>query len=282
MEEFNRYRQSPEYIKKNAGMSLDDFKNIFFWEWLHRLWGRLVGLFFAVPLLYFWLRRRIAEGYHSKFLGVLGLGGLQGVVGWWMVQSGLVDDPAVSHYRLAVHLGLALVIFALMLWMAMTLLRRDGYLVMRPVLSTHCLRRHGRWALGFLVVTILWGAFVAGLDAGLLYNEWPLMGRGFFPSEMWHLSPAWLNVFENHAAVQFTHRWVAAFAVLFVLSFAWRVQSPVLATAVVLQFALGILTLVSNVAIPLAALHQMGAMAVLAALLYQLHRVLYGAPQRGF
>lgn len=278
LDEFATYQQSPEFLKKNSGMTLDEFKNIFFWEWLHRQWGRLIGLFFAAPLLVFWLTRRVADGYGPKFLGLLALGGLQGAVGWWMVKSGLVDNPAVSHYRLAAHLGLAVFIYALLIWMSLTLLRRDGTLVMRPVVTTNCLRRHGRWALAFIAATIIWGAFTAGLDAGLIYNEWPLMGGRFVPSDFFNLSPAWLNVLENHAAVQFTHRWLAFAAFLLVLGFAWRVKSPILATCVVVQLCLGILTLLSGVSLPLAAMHQGGALLTLAALLYQLHRTVYGAP----
>lgn len=276
-QEFAKYRQSPQGETTNAGMTIAEFKAIFFWEWLHRLWGRMIGLVFALPLLAFWLTKRLADGYKVKYLGVLALGGLQGVAGWWMVASGLIDNPAVSHYRLGLHLGLAISLAAIMYWMALTLLRRDGTLLMRPIASTPCIRRHGRFALLFLAITIIWGAFVAGLDAGLIYNEWPLMGNSFMPGEMWHMSPAFLNLFENHAAVQFTHRWLAFATFMLVLSFAWRVKSPWLATAVVLQLGLGILTLLSHVALPLAAMHQAGAMITLAALLYELHRVLLGA-----
>ena len=275
--EFDIYQQSPQYQQVNKGMSLSDYKHIYFWEWLHRLWGRLIGLVFAIPLAFLWLTRRIADGYKIKYLGVLALGGLQGVVGWWMVASGLVHDPAVSHYRLATHLALALTLAATLYWMALTLLRRDGTLIMRPVNSTPCLRRHGRFALAFLCITIIWGAFVAGLDAGLIYNTWPLMGGHFMPGEMWFLHPAFLNIFENHAAVQFTHRWLAFTTFVLIVTFAWRAKSPVLATAVCLQLCLGILTLLSHVVVPLAALHQAGAMITLAALLYELHRVLLGA-----
>lgn len=275
--EFAKYQASPQGQTVNAGMTLAEFKTIFFWEWLHRLWGRLIGLVYALPLAAFWLTNRVAGGYKGKYLAVLALGALQGAVGWWMVASGLIDNPAVSHYRLAVHLGLAILLAAILYWMALTLLRRDGSLVMRPLESTPCLRRHGRVALGFIALTILWGAFTAGLDAGLIYNEWPLMGGKFMPGEMFAHTPLISNFFENHAAVQFTHRWLAFAAFVLVLSFAWRVKSPWLATAVVLQLGLGILTLISHVALPLAALHQAGALVTLAALLYELHRVLLGA-----
>lgn len=278
--EFEIYKQTPQYQQVNKGMSLQDFKNIYFWEWLHRLWGRAIGLVFALPLVFFWLTGRVAEGYKGKFLATFALGGLQGAVGWWMVASGLINNPAVSHYRLAVHLGLAIFLAAIMFWMALTLLRRDGSLIMRPIESTPNVRRHGHIALWVLSITIIWGAFVAGLDAGLIYNEWPLMGGHFMPTEMWHKTPAFMNLFENHAAVQFTHRWIAFAAFALTVSFAWRVQSPMLATAIVLQLGLGILTLISGVALPLAAMHQAGAMITLAALLYELHRVLLGAGSR--
>jgi len=278
MDEFSSYQQSPEFQKKNSGMTLDDFKKIFFWEWLHRLWGRLIGIVFALPLAWFWLRGQVASGYKLKFVGLLALGGLQGAVGWWMVKSGLINNPAVSHYRLATHLGLAVFLYAVMIWMALTLWRRDGALVMRQQTSTPNLRLHGRLALLLVAVTMVWGAFVAGLDAGLIYNEWPLMGGHFMPGEMWDAAPAWLNLFENHAAVQFTHRWMAFTTFLAVAAFAWRVASPVLAATVFLQLGLGIATLVTSVALPLAALHQAGAILTLTALLYQLHRTIYGAP----
>lgn len=280
MDEFSSYQQSPEFQKKNSDMTLDDFKKIFFWEWLHRLWGRLIGMVFALPLAWFWLRGQVASGYKLKFSAVLALGGLQGVVGWWMVKSGLINNPAVSHYRLATHLGLAVFLYAVMIWMALTLWRRDSELVMRPQTSSPNLRLHGRLALFLVAVTMVWGAFVAGLDAGLIYNEWPLMGGHFMPGEMWNTTPAWLNLFENHAAVQFTHRWLAFTTFLVVLAFAWRMASPVLGATVFLQLGLGIATLLTGVALPLAALHQAGAILTLTAVLYQLHRATYGAPAK--
>lgn len=277
--EFAKYQTSPEYIQKNTGMTLDEFKGIFYWEWAHRLLGRIIGLVYALPLLVLFLTNRVAEGYRRKFLALLGLGALQGVVGWWMVASGLIDNPAVSHYRLATHLGLAVVIYAVMLWMALTLLRRDGMLVMAPVAGSFCQRRHGWSALGLLAITMLWGAFTAGLDAGLIYNEWPLMGGRFAPGEMWAMSPAIANLFENHASVQFMHRWLAIAAAVLILSFAWRMKSKWLAIAVGAQVTLGIATLISGVSIPVAALHQAGALATLGVLIYELNRVTFAAPK---
>jgi len=271
--EFAKYQTSPEYIKKNAGMSIDDFKSIFYWEWAHRLLGRLIGIFFAVPLLFFWVTNRVADGYKYKFLGVLVLGGLQGVVGWWMVASGLIDNPAVSHYRLATHLGLAVLLYAILLWMGLTLLRRDGALVMEAVPAKNYLRPHGWVCLGLLAIAMIWGAFTAGLDAGLIYNEFPLMGGKFMPGEMWFLEPAWINLFENHASVQFLHRWLAISTAALTLWFAWRMQAGALAAMVFVQVGLGITTLLSGVFVPVAALHQAGALATLGLLIYQLNRV---------
>ncbi|HEY8963791.1 MAG TPA: COX15/CtaA family protein, partial [Alphaproteobacteria bacterium] len=277
LQEFAKYQQSPEYIQKNIGMSLHDFKHIFFWEWAHRLLGRIIGIAFAVPLFFFWITNRVADGYKAKFLGVLALGGLQGAVGWWMVASGLIDNPAVSHYRLATHLGLAVILYAFMLWMALTLLRRDGKITPPPIENTFCLRRHGWAALLLVAITMIWGAFTAGLDAGLIYNEWPLMGGRFMPSEMWFQTPAWLNLFENHASVQFTHRWLAIIAAFLVLGFAWRTKFRPLAAAVFIQVGLGITTLLSSVMIPIAAAHQAGALITLGLLIYQLNRITISA-----
>lgn len=278
MIEFEKYRQSPEYLLKNMGMTLSEFQYIFYWEWAHRLLGRFIGLVYALPLLIFWLTGRIADGYGRKFLALLGLGALQGLVGWWMVKSGLIDNPDVSHYRLCVHLGIALIIYSSMVWMGLTLLRRDGALQMAPVTNnTPCLRFHGWMSLGFISITIIWGAFVAGLSAGLIYNEWPFMGNTLIPSEMWHLHPAILNIFENHAAVQFTHRWVAILAVITTIAFAWRTQSITLAAVMMTQLILGILTLLNGVPVWLGTLHQAGAILTLTALLYQINRVQNGA-----
>ncbi len=204
---FGLYQATPEYRYINAGMSLDEFKHIFFWEWFHRLWGQLIGFAFLLPFLWFWATKRIPKGLMPKLLGLFLLGGLQGGIGWFMVVSGLVDRPSVSHYRLALHLGVAFTIFGLMLWVALGLLDpkpesgRSG--------AAPALRRHAGLALGLVAVTVAWGAFVAGLDAGMIYNTWPLMGGHLVPEDMWFLDPAALNFVENHAGVQFTHRWLA-------------------------------------------------------------------------
>ncbi len=174
--EFDHYRATPQYQQVNTGMTLDDFKTIFFWEYIHRLLGRLIGLAFALPLLWFWWKRAIPAGYGWKLGGLLALGGLQGAIGWWMVASGLVNVPEVSHIRLAVHLLMALLLFAVIIWLALdlrALADRDAPPVRMPLL--------GIWALCILFLQFLFGAYVAGLEAGYAFNTWPLMGDEFFP-----------------------------------------------------------------------------------------------------
>ncbi len=268
--EFDLYRQSPEYLKKNAGMSLEAFKSIFFWEWLHRLWGRMIGIVFAAPLLYFWAKKHIPAGYGKKFIALLALGGLQGAVGWWMVASGLIDRPLVSHYRLAVHLMMALGVYAMMLWLALGLLGKP-----EPHRApTFCLKRHGLIAFTLATLTIIWGAFTAGLDAGMIYNEFPLMGGRIFPYEGLNMTPEWLNFLENHATVQFMHRALAICTGIIALWFAFRMASPALVFFVVLQVGLGIGTLLSQVWVPIAAIHQAGAILLGSALLWELRRLI--------
>ncbi|GAB5389229.1 MAG: COX15/CtaA family protein [Alphaproteobacteria bacterium] len=263
---FDLYRVTPEYIHKNAGMTLDEFKLIFFWEWFHRLWGRLIGLVYAVPLLIFWVRGMIPAGWKPKLIGLLILGGAQGVMGYVMVLSGLVDEPAVSHYRLAAHLSLAILCMCVSLWFALDLGRRAQ--------ATNAPAAAGRWVTGFIIllsVTIIWGAFVAGLDAGKHYNEWPMMDGHFFPSAGLSMIPAWLNPIENIATVQFIHRWIAGVTLVAALALkitaikqGWTGFARSMALAVggmaLVQFALGIVTLLSAVAIPLGAAHQGGAL----------------------
>jgi cytochrome c oxidase assembly protein subunit 15 len=276
--EFAKYQATPEFRLKHAGMTLVDFKHIFFWEWLHRLWGRLIGLVFAIPFVALWASGRVDRRLVPRLLGLLVLGGLQGAIGWFMVKSGLVDRPEVSHYRLALHLATALLIYALLIWVAL------GLLVPEPGAAgvRQSTRRHGWATLALLAVTIVWGAFVAGLDAGFAYNTWPLMDGRLVPPEMWTIIPAWLNPFENTAAVQFTHRWLAILTGLMVVAFAARLRAAAtapraravaagLGLAVLAQIALGITTLLLVVPVPVATLHQAGAMTVLGLLVWALY-----------
>lgn len=262
---FALYQQSPQYQKINMGMELTEFKNIFFWEWLHRLWGRVIGIVYAVPMAFFWVKGMIPKGYKKHLIALLFLGGMQGVVGWIMVQSGLIDNPAVSHYRLAAHLMMAYIIFGWLMWLYYRLSPSPHHLVQA---AGRGLKYHGALAGLFLFVTVTWGAFVAGVDAGMVYNEWPHMGQGrFVPSDMWFLEPVWLNPFENAAAIQFTHRWIAIVTLCVIAGFAWRVRSHALGFMVFIQVGLGIATLLTQVSIPLAAMHQAGAFILFALLL---------------
>jgi cytochrome c oxidase assembly protein subunit 15 len=270
---FAKYRATPEFQLKHSYMDLADFKAIYFWEWLHRLWGRLIGLVFALPLLFLWIRGRIPRALLPRLLLLLGLGALQGAIGWFMVQSGLADRPDVSHYRLALHLLTALLIYAALLWVAIGLL-------MPGAGAPAGLRHHGLIGLALLGVTILWGAFVAGLDAGQAYNSWPLMDGRLVPPEMWTLVPVWLNPTENTAAVQFIHRWLAVITAAVLLLFAariarWGAPQPAkwLAAAVVLQVVLGIATLLMKVPVALGAAHQAGALLVLTFLIWTLAEI---------
>ncbi|MCB1651953.1 MAG: COX15/CtaA family protein [Alphaproteobacteria bacterium] len=267
---FDLYQHSPEFQKKHFWMELGDFKKIFFWEWLHRLWGRSIGLVFALPLAFFWIRGSIPKGYHVKLLGMLVLGGAQGFMGWYMVKSGLVDIPAVSHFRLAAHLSLAFLISALLLWLGLSVWGAQK----RP---SKALFLHGLGVLTLVSITIVWGAFTAGLDAGLLYNDsFPKMGGLWIPPEVTSAG----SLLKDPASVQFAHRWLAlisaaallslwAHAVIFKKRGFWALHA--LALMALLQPTLGVLTLFSGVHLHIAAAHQAGAILTFALLIISLH-----------
>lgn len=265
---FRLYQASPEYQQVNIDMDLAGFKMIFFWEYVHRVWGRMLGLAFGLPLLYFWLARRIPKGYGLPLLGLLALGGLQGIIGWWMVTSGLVNNPAVSQYRLATHLSMALFILMLLLWTALNL--RFG----RSRLPSG----HATATLFSVALTIVAGAFVAGMDAGLLYNEYPLMGNGLVPVE--YGENGLYDPFDNPASAQFHHRWIAVLAVLAVASL-WLsgVRKGlgslvhIMAAIVTGQFLLGVTALLLGVPVWAGALHQAGAVLLLSIVLIVAHRM---------
>jgi cytochrome c oxidase assembly protein subunit 15 len=267
-EEFEKYRQIPEYEQINKGMSPSEFKRIFWWEWAHRFLARGVGLVFALPLIFFWATGRLERGLTAKLAGLLLLGGLQGAVGWWMVASGLVERVDVSQYRLAAHLVLACLIFAATMVVARGLAPHS-----EPVAD-----RFTRRFAGFLVlavfVQIALGGFVAGLDAGLSYNDWPLMDGAVVPGDLIVNEPAWRNFFENPKMVQFEHR-VAAYLLL--AAALWHMidtrrrqpgttharRALVLFHLILVQAAIGILTLTMYVQPHLALLHQAVALGVL-------------------
>jgi cytochrome c oxidase assembly protein subunit 15 len=276
-ETFEKYRQYPEYRLKNIGMDVEGFKGIFWLEYFHRLLGRGIGVLFAVPFLYFLVRRMIDKPLVPRLITLFVLGGLQGLMGWYMVMSGMVDDPHVSQYRLTAHLLLAIVIYMYMLWLALDLLRgRDS-----PKVWSGWTRASSLLA-GLVLVTIASGGFVAGLKAGFSFNTFPLMNGQWVPDGLMLMEPAWHNLTENIITVQFNHRVLAIFTGLVVIGF-WLLARPrahtgsarlaldLMLAAVVLQVALGITTLLMVVPIPLAAAHQGGAVLLLTAVLNAAH-----------
>jgi cytochrome c oxidase assembly protein subunit 15 len=276
---YDLYRTIPQYELVNRGFGLEGFQRIFWLEWTHRLWGRLIGLAFLLPLVWFWLRGRIPAGLKGRLVVLFLLGGAQGAVGWFMVASGFeADRTAVSPYRLVAHLGLALLLYAMLIWTAMTLLHpeRDAPPAAAP------LRRLAHLVAGLVVLAMLAGGFVAGLKAGLDYNTFPLMDGHLVPAGYAMLSPFWQNLTANVAAVQFNHRLLATLAGLGALALAaWglRVLPPgrartallCLGGVVALQYALGVATLLLVVPAWLGTLHQTVAVGVLTAALASLH-----------
>ena len=271
---FAKYQATPEYRQVNRGMSLDAFKGIFWWEYVHRLLGRVIGAAFLLPYLWFLARRRIPHGYAGRLFGIFVLGGLQGALGWYMVQSGLVDDPRVSQFRLTAHLALAFAIFAAMLWVALSLrfpLREPG-----SAPSLRNVRRLAQGVLALVVLMVLSGGLVAGIRAGFAYNTFPLMNGRLVPPEILLLEPAWKNFFWNMATVQFDHRLLAAALAVAVPWLCWKLSTTAsvphraaagarwLLAMLIVQIAIGIATLLLVVPLPLAALHQAGALAVFA------------------
>jgi len=280
LEVFAKYQQTPEYQKVNEGMPLAEFKFIFWWEWVHRLLGRSIGFVFFLPFLWFLARRRVDRALVPKLLGFLVLGGLQGVLGWYMVKSGLVDNPWVSPYRLTAHLGLAFLIFALMFWTALDLLRARTAVPATPV----DLRRFAAWVAGVVYLMTLTGGLVAGLRAGHAYNTFPLMNGYVVPPGMWELSPWWMNFFNNITTVQFDHRLIGWALIVLVPLLWWRVRGAsvgarvrfaagVMLWVLVAQVALGITTLLLMVPVTWAAAHQGGAMVLLGAVLWVNHEL---------
>ncbi|MDX1580967.1 MAG: COX15/CtaA family protein [Alphaproteobacteria bacterium] len=266
--EFEKYKTSPEYTQKNSWMTVEDFKGIFWLEYLHRLMGRLIGLAFAVPFFFFLFRGWIPGRLKPAFWGLLVLGGLQGVMGWYMVQSGLVDRPAVSQYRLASHLGLAFVIYGALLWMILRLKEpRAG-----PI---------NPYAAGLVLLIfaqIISGAFVAGLDAGYIYNTWPLIDGAFIPGDIYAPEGFWVTGFEDNRAAQFNHRMLAYIVTLAVAVFFWRYRKDgpyahALMGMTAVQVLLGIVTLIMVVPVWMGAIHQAGALVLYSIALWTAYRL---------
>ena len=269
---FELYMNSPEYIFKNNGMSLEEFKEIFFWEYFHRLWGRLIGIVFIIPMLFFIILKKIPKSILSKLFIILFLGSLQGFIGWWMVKSGLVNDPSVSQYRLTIHLSNALLILSLLIWVYLEI--KEGVSQIKPDFSF--------FMFSILFITIIAGAFVAGMDAGLMYNEYPFMGDSLIPENYGEYEL--LDPFENPASAQFHHRHLALFTTLCTLFYCYKYYfesedkkvkklSLLISIVVCSQFTLGIITLINMVPVYLGAIHQTGAVILFISLICSMHRL---------
>lgn len=276
LETFEKYRQTPEGRLVNHAMSVDEFKGIFWWEYFHRLLGRLIGVVFLVPLLWFAARGRVRRGLGLKLAGIFVLGGLQGAMGWYMVKSGLVDDPRVSHFRLTAHLSIAFLILGAMFWIALDLLfpRRTS----PDSARLRSARRLSWWITGAVAWMVLTGGLVAGIRAGKAYNTFPLMNGHWVPPEILMLEPWWRNFFYNMATVQFDHR-LGAWALAALAPLLWlklrgtdagaraRASVTLLLALVAVQVSLGIATLLAAVPVGLGATHQgMAAVVFMAAL----------------
>ncbi len=276
---FELYKQYPEYQKLNSDFTLQDFKDIYFWEWLHRVIGRFIGLVFFIPFLYFLIKKQLSISTIKKSIILMILGGFEGFLGWYMVKSGLVDRPDVSHYRLAMHLTTAFITFAYTFWVALDLIypqRKNVEIKFRNLL---------RFTLGILLLQIIYGAFVAGLDAGWIHNHWPLMSDGKLMHKTVYIeqSPLWKNFIEGKSGVQFIHRYLA-YIVVGITAYSWykgkkmtlsqnQLQSLNLMLAVVvLQLVLGELTLLLQVPFGLGVVHQIMTFFLLSTVTYSLHR----------
>ena len=280
---FNLYKQYPEYQKVNAGMTLSEFKFIFFWEYFHRLFGRLIGIVFLLPYLYFLIKKKLPKSLNRRLFIAFFLGGLQGFMGWYMVKSGLVDRPDVSHFRLAAHFGLALIIIGYIFWIIFDQIELSSEdFIFYPKLYKSILI-----LLLILSVQIIYGAFVAGLDAGLAYNTFPKMGTQWVAEKVFSNIPIWKDFIENSATIQFTHRtlgWLVLILSIYIFIIGKNVTNRVqkrslnyLSIMVLVQFVLGVMTLLMMVPISIASAHQGGAVILLILTL----RALYNfAPNR--
>jgi cytochrome c oxidase assembly protein subunit 15 len=266
---FQAYQQFPEYKLNNQHMTLEGFKTIFYWEYGHRVLGRLIGLAYFLPFMAFLLLGKVRGTLRIKLVVGLVLGGLQGLMGWYMVKSGLVDIPRVSHYRLAAHLLLAMLILAYLYWLILEIQQKTVNFVNSRLFSNLMYA-----FTGVLVLQILYGAFTAGSRAGYGYNTFPLMNGSLIAEAVFYLDPWWINLFESTATIQFLHRWFGALLFIFaglvyLVSLAnielrvVRKYTSVLMGVVIAQFLLGVLTLINIVPIGLASLHQFGACVLL-------------------
>lgn len=279
---FERYQEFPQYQQLNAGMNLEEFKSIYFWEYLHRLLGRVIGIVFLIPFGYFWSKDYFNHRLLKRMFILLGLGVLQGAMGWIMVKSGLVDIPYVSHYRLAVHFLLAFALIGFCIWYALDLRKRSVEVLQRSTLL--------KWLLviGFLfILQLIYGAFTAGLDAGYIYNTFPKMSGQWIPPTFAALDPFLLNLVENPGAVQWIHRVNGTLLLISVIIFWWKAavqqsnnkwlqaMSGLLLTVILLQYLVGVLTLIYHIPVSLGVLHQGIAILFWIIFLAILHRLKY-------
>jgi len=278
-EAFDLYKQYPEYQKLNHQFSLQDFKDIYFWEWFHRVIGRFIGLVFFLPFLYFLITKQLTKPTIKKSIILLALGAFQGALGWYMVKSGLVDNPDVSHYRLAAHLTTAFITFAYTFWVALDLMFPNKKEINKAF------RNLVRVGLALLIIQIIYGAFVAGLDAGFIHNHWPMMNEGEFMHETVYIeqNPIYKNFIEGKSGVQFVHR-ILAYIVVILIFMIWRKSRELKLTAyqskgitgllllVGLQFTLGVFTLILQVPVWLGVAHQIAAFFLLSIMTFTLHR----------
>jgi cytochrome c oxidase assembly protein subunit 15 len=279
---FEEYKKFPEYQKINIhnDFTLEDYKFIYFWEWFHRFIGRIIGLAFIVPFVYFLIKKRLSSETIKKCVVLLAMGGFQGFLGWFMVRSGLIDNPDVSHFRLSLHLTFAFITFAYTLWVALDLIYPNKIAAILP------LRKLARFALVFLLIQIVYGGFVAGLNAGLIHNHWPLMSDGQFVHDSVFIEQKtlFLNLVEGKSGVQFVHRTLAYVVVglilaLFFKSKKYTLSSPqkkginILVMIVFIQFGLGVFTLLYSVPLWLGLAHQIVAFFLLTAMTFTLHRL---------
>ena len=276
-EAFDKYKQYPEYQLVNYHFTLDEFKSIFFWEYFHRLIGRVIGIVFLLPFIYFLIKKQLSKKLIIQCLILFGMGGLQGFIGWWMVKSGLVKDPDVSHFRLAIHLITAFLTFAYTFWVALGLMYED-----KKTLDFKVLRVILYFIFGVTVLQIIYGAFVAGLNAGFVMNTFPKMGDQWISDSVTALSPIWLNFVEGIGGVQFIHRYLAYLVVGLIVYFVARSRkyelsvrqknsTNILLYAVLFQFLLGVFTLILSVPVWLGVLHQLGAFLLLTAIVFSMH-----------
>ena len=278
-EAFELYKEYPEYQKLNSNITLTEFKGIFFWEWLHRVIGRVLGLVFIIPFLYFLITRQLDKSTIKKTIILLILGGFQGFLGWYMVKSGLVDRPDVSHYRLAAHLTTAFVTFSFTLWVALDLI----FPIKKTISKTY--RNLIRIGLAILFIQIIYGAFVAGLDAGFIHNHWPMMSEGKFMHEtvLIEKTPVYKNFIEGRSGVQFIHRILAFFVVISVVIIYIKGKKIAISNyqlnglnslliLVGVQSLLGVLAILLQVPLWLGIAHQIGAFLLLSSMTFTLHR----------